>query len=186
MTFFLDYWSQLHVCQHLRVEPVFCIVLLWPKISPLTDAHSLILLWTVCDGRGGKGQDNLFSWWLTLPVTEALHQLGCDINQCSPCRLKRRVIQFSFQIFRCFNLHMVSTKQPDYQKATKELSPSIKFLFKTSMSFILKTVFFNFFPISFCHLSSTIQHNQILIIGLGWFGAFSRCHMIVVHHTVQK
>lgn len=184
MTLFQDYWSQLHVCQHLRVEPVFCIVLLWPKISPLTDAHSLILLWTVCDGRGGKGQDNLFSWWLSLPVTEALHQLVCDINHCSPCRLKRRVIQFSFQIFRCFNLHMVSTKQLDYQKATKELSPRIKFFQNFDVFHFEDSFFFNFFPLvsAICQ----VQFNTIKFLLLGWVGAFSRCHMIVVHHTVQK
>ena len=28
-TLFQDYWSQLHVCQHLRAEPAFCILLLW-------------------------------------------------------------------------------------------------------------------------------------------------------------
>lgn len=110
MTLFQDYWSQLQVCQHLRVEPVSHIVLLWQRISPLIDAHCLIVLGKVCNGRGGKGQHNLFSSWLISPVILALHQLGCNINQCSPCRLKSRVIHFLFHIFRCFNLQLTYSK----------------------------------------------------------------------------
>jgi len=63
---------------------------------------------------------------------------------------------------------MVSTKQLDYQKATKELSPRIKFFQNFNVFHFEDSFFFQFFPISFCHLSSTIQHNQILIVGLGW------------------
>ena len=50
--------------------------------------------------------------------------------------------------------------------------------------YILKTVLSIYFLLvsAICQ----VQFNTIKFLLLGWVGAFLRCSMIVVHHTVQK